>query len=164
MQEIQGAVGSAIYLSLDRRDIQFAVKEAARRMPNPRKCDMQSVKKTLAAYLQAHPTVSRVITCDQKVGEPWSIKLYSDSDWAGCLETRRSTDSHLAMVAGAVVICATQTQPGLPATSSPDAELRGVSRAAREGIFLKDLDFGQACGKPRLWTETSSAIQASKRI
>ena len=37
-----------------------------------RKCDMQSVK-TLAAYLQAHPTVSEVVTCDQKVGEPWSI-------------------------------------------------------------------------------------------
>jgi len=36
--------GSAIYLSLDRK---FAVKEAARRMSNPRKCDMQSVK-TLA--------------------------------------------------------------------------------------------------------------------
>ena len=75
---------------------------------------MQSVK-TLAAYLQAHPTVSRVITCDQKVGERWSIELYSDSDWAGCLETRRSTDSHLAIVAGAVVTCTTQTQPGLPA-------------------------------------------------
>ena len=165
-KKFRSAVGSAIYLSLDRRDIQFAVKEAARRMSNPRKCDMQSVR-TLAAYLQAHPTIARVITCDQKVGEPWSIELYSDSDWAGCLETRRSTDSHLAMVAGAVVTCTTQTQPGLPATSSPDAELRGVSRAAREGIFLKDLitlDFGQTCGKPRLWTDSSSAIQASKRI
>ena len=60
---------------------------------------MQSVK-TRAAYLQAHPTVSRVITCDQKVGERWSIELYSDSDWAGCLETRRSTDSHLVIHCG----------------------------------------------------------------
>ena len=34
-------------------------------------------------------------------------------------------------------------------------------------IFLKELttrDFGQQCGKPRLWTDSSSAMQASKRI
>ena len=155
----KSAVGSAIPLSPDRRDIQFAVKEAARRMSNPRTCDMQSVK-NLAAYLQAHPAVSRVITCDQKVGEPWSIELHSDSDWAGCLETRRS-NNHLAIVAGAVVTCTTQTQPGLPATSSLDAELQGVSRAAREGIFLKDLitlDFGETCGQSALALEPNCEV------
>ena len=163
----RSAVGSAIYLSLDRRDIQYAVKEAARHMSQPRQCDMKAVK-TLAAYLQTHPTVGRVVTCDppSATGE-WSIELYSDSDWAGCLESRRSTDCHVAVVCGAVVACTTQTQPGLPATSSTDAELRGVSRAAREAIYLRDLitlDFGQLCGKPRLWTDSSSAMQAAKRI
>ena len=162
------AVGSAIYLSLDRRDIQYAVKEEARHMSQPRQCDMKAVK-TLAAYLQSHPTGGRVVTtCDapSATGE-WSIKLYSDSDWAGCLESRRSTDCHVAVVCGAVVACTTQTQAGLPATSSPDAELRGVSRAAREAIYLRDLitlDFSQLCGKPRLWTDSSSAMQAAKRI
>ena len=163
----RSAVGSAIYLSLDRRDIQYAVKEAARHMSQPRQCDMKAVK-ILAAYLQTHPTVGRVVTCDppSATGE-WSIELYSDSDWAGCLESRRSTDCHVAVVCGAVVACSTQTQPRLPATSSPDAELRGVSRAAREAIYLRDLitlDFGQLCGKPRLWTDSSSAMQAAKRI
>jgi len=38
------SAGSAIYLSLDRREIQYAVKEAARHMSQPRKCDMQAVK------------------------------------------------------------------------------------------------------------------------
>ena len=101
------------------------------------------------------------------VSSEWPCELYSDSDWAGCLETRRSTDCYLAVVCDAIVTCGTQTQPGLPATSSPDVELRGVSRAAREAIFLKELitrDFGQQCGKPRLWTDGSSAMQASKRI
>ena len=164
----RSAVGSAIYLSLDRREIQYAVKEAARHMSQPRKCDMQAVK-TLAANLQSHPHVGRVTTCDHNCSSEWPCELYSHSDWAGCLETRRSTDCHIAiiMVCGAIVACGSQTQPGLPATSSPDAELRGVSRAAREAIFLKELitrDFGQQCGKPRLWTDSSSAMQASKRI
>lgn len=161
------AVGSAIYFSLDRRDIQYAVKDLARRMAAPRRCDLTAVR-ALAAYLQTHLRMARVVTGDA-IGknEPWRVELFSDSDWAGCLETRRSTDSHVAVVCGAVVTCASQTQPGLPATSSPDAELRSVSRAAREAIFLSELiklDFAQLCGKPRLWTDSSSAMQAAKRI
>ena len=61
----------------------------------------------------------------------------------------------------AVVTCTTQTQPGLPATSSLDAELQGVSRAARAGIFLKDLitlDFGQTCGQSALALEPNCEV------
>ena len=61
----------------------------------------------------------------------------------------------------------TQTQPGLPATSSSDAEIRGAARGAREAIFLCDLgklDFGLKIAKPKLWIDSSAAMQASKRI
>ena len=139
----RSAVGSALYLSADRRDAQYATKELARHMACPRECDWLAAA-TLAAYLQ----LVRVMTLDptQKQG-PLSIDVFRDSDWAGCLESRRSTDSHVTMVNGAVVQVTTQTQPGLPATSSPDAELRGVSRAAREALFLHELaelDFYQS--------------------
>ncbi|CAE7681372.1 unnamed protein product [Symbiodinium sp. CCMP2592] len=119
--KFRSAVGSAIYLSADRRDIQFAVKEL----------------------------------------------VYSDSDWAGCLETRRSTDNIVACLGGAVIQTSCQTQPGLPATSSGDAEIRGVSRAAREAVFLRELaekDFALACGVPRLWADSAASIGAAKRI
>ena len=156
----------AIYLSADRRDIQYATKELARRMSSPRQCDMLAAK-TLAAYLQSHPHIVRLVPTHSPNGDPWQIESYTDSDWAGCLETRRSTDCHVIMVQGVIVQVTTQTQPGLPATSSPDAELRGVSRTARETIFVRELlekDFGITCAKPRLWTDSSSAMQASKRI
>ena len=158
----RSAVGSAIYLSADRRDGQYATKELARRMARPRKCDWQAAA-TLAAYLQSHLSLVRVMTLDptQKQG-PLSI---SDSDCAGCLESRRSTDSHVAVVGGALVQVTTQTQPGLPAT--PDAELRGVSRAAREALFLHELaelDFCLPVTKPKVWSDSSSGIQAGKRI
>ena len=52
----------------------------------------------------------------------------------------------------------------LPATSSGDAEIRrGISRGAREAIFLYELatkDFGLSVAKPKL----SAALSASKRI
>ena len=66
-----------------------------------------------------------------------------------------------------MVITSTQTQPGLPATSSPDAELRGVSRACREAIFVHDLavlDFGLTVEVPRIWSDSSTGITAAKRI
>ncbi|CAE7450340.1 unnamed protein product, partial [Symbiodinium microadriaticum] len=68
---------------------------------------------------------------------------------------------------GGVVTTSTQTQPGLPATSSPDAELRGISRACREAIFVHDLavlDFGLTLEVPRIWSDSSTGITAAKRI
>ena len=81
--------------------------------------------------------------------------VYSDSDWAGCREKRRSTDCYIAVVCGAIVACGTQTNRAYQRQVRRTL-LRGVSRAAREAIFLKELitrDFGQQCGKPRLWTD-----------
>ena len=80
---------------------------------------------------------------------------------------RRSTDSHVVGLGGAVITTTTQTQPGLPATSSPDAELRGISRACRVALFVYELatrDFGLDVQVPRLWSDSSTGITAAKRI
>ena len=77
----------ANYLAQDRADIQFAVKELARRMVTPRRGDMELMKllgkylvRTLgAAYM--HPWQT----------EPTQIDTFVDSDWAGCKSSRRST-------------------------------------------------------------------------
>ncbi|CAE7208532.1 unnamed protein product [Symbiodinium sp. CCMP2592] len=164
----RSAVGSAIYLSADRRDIQFAVKELARRMQNPRVCDWLAAE-TLARYLRATPRFGRVVVLDpaSKSTALLNLEVYSDSDWAGCPETRRSTDNIVACLRGAVIQTSCQTQHGLPATSSGDAEIRGVSRAAREAVFLRELaekDFALACGLPRLWADSAASIGAAKRI
>lgn len=136
-------------------------------MAVPRECDWQSAT-ILGKYLQSNPDYVRVTVLDPKAYEgDLSLDVYSDSDWGGCPETRRSTDSHIAYVGGAVIAATTQTQPGLPATSSPDAELRGISRATREGIFIHDLanvDFGLATTMPRIWSDSSTGITAAKRI
>ncbi|CAE7509096.1 unnamed protein product [Symbiodinium sp. CCMP2592] len=150
------------------RDIQFAVKELARRMQNPRVCDWLAAE-TLARYLRATPRFGRVVALDpaSKSTALLNLEVYSDSDWAGCPETRRSTDNIVACLGGAVIQTSCQTQPGLPATSSGDAEIRGVSRAAREAVFLRELaekDFALACGLPRLWADSAASIGAAKRI
>ena len=85
----------------------------------------------------------------------------------GCAETRRSTDSHVVVLGGAVITTTTQAQPGLPATSSPDAELRGIVRACCEAQSVYELatrDFGLDVQVPRLWSDSSTSITAAKRI
>ena len=163
----RSAVGSGIYLSADRRDIAYSVKELARHMSAPRECDWECIE-ILAKYLQAKPDYVRVTALDADAYEgDLSLDVYSDSDWAGRPETRRSTDSHVAYVGGAIIAATTQTQPGLPATSSPDAELRGISRATREALFTHGLaneDFGLQTSIPWLWTDSSTALTAAKRI
>ena len=79
-KQYRSAVGSAIYLSADRRDIQYATKELARRMSAPRECDMLAAK-TLAAYLQSHPHIVRLVATDSPDGDLWQVESYSDSDW-----------------------------------------------------------------------------------
>ena len=162
----RSAVGSGIYLSADRRDIAYAVKELARHMAQPRLCDWENAL-VMGRYLNSHPDLVRATVLDGDAHQHLALELYSDSDWAGCPETRRSTDAHVGYLGGAVITASTQTQPGLPATSSPDAELRGISRSAREAIFLKGLasdDFQLPVEVPLLWSDSSTGITAAKRI
>ena len=121
--------GSAV--SADRRDIQFAVKELARRMQAPRVCDWLAAE-TLARYLRTTPRLGRAVVLDpaSKGTALLSLELYSDSDWAGCPETRRSTDNIGVCLGGAVVQTSCQTQPGLPATSSGGGGTRSIKSSS----------------------------------
>ena len=77
----RSAVGSAIYLSSDRRDIQFAVKELARHMSALRQCDFQAAK-VLGAYLNRRPNVVKVVALDPDVNSnsTLSLETFTDSD------------------------------------------------------------------------------------
>ncbi|CAE7562226.1 unnamed protein product [Symbiodinium sp. CCMP2592] len=165
----RSALGSAIYLSADRRDIQFAVKELARRMQNPRVCDWLAAE-TLARYLRATPRFGRVVVLDpaSKSTAPLNLEVYSDSDWAGCPETRRSTDNIVACLGGS-------SHPDkLPDTARPPSNLRRRrgdpgSVASSKGGRLPTRACGEglcpiACGVPRLWADSAASIGAAKRI
>ena len=75
------------FLSLDRPDIQFGVKEAMRRMSTPTSADMESIKRVVR-YLMSIPRI--------RLRAPWNdlpknLTVFCDSNWAGCQRTRKST-------------------------------------------------------------------------
>ena len=77
----------ANYLAQDRPDIQFSVKEIARRMARPTSGDWALLKR-LARYLVGSPrAVAHYAWQHQAPG----FDTYVDSDWAGCRATARST-------------------------------------------------------------------------
>ena len=167
----RSAVGSAIYLSLDRRDIIFAVKELARRLQSPLEVDWLALK-LLGRYLLG-PDKARITLVTEldkqryREGHPLPLCGFSDSDWAGCPETRRSTGCIITVAASAITNVSAQTQPGLPATSSPDAEIREMSRLARELVFQKqlaELDFGLRVEVPELYADSAVGLQVSKKL
>ena len=84
------------YISQDRMDIGYAVKEVARMMANPTQRTSRTVKR-LARYLAEHP---RCATLYRWQCEPENFTTYSDSDWAGCVWTRRSTTGGVLLRGG----------------------------------------------------------------
>ena len=80
-------VGKSIYASLDRLDIQYAVKNLAKGMRAPQDYHMKNLK-LLTRYLRGRPTAVYVYGLENV---PAFINTNVDSDWAGEKPGRRST-------------------------------------------------------------------------
>ena len=167
----QSCVGSAIYLSQDRIDVKFAVKELARRMKDPRKADMANLK-VLGRYLKGtrdlgHLTKVEDLESSAAGERELPLHAYCDSDYAGDTESRKSTSGEVLVLGGTVVEANSTTQSGNPATSSGEAELRSLNHCAQSSMYIQNLaryDFGLPVSTPRIWCDSSAALQAAKRI
>ena len=154
----RGAAARANYVSADRMDVQFAAKEICRFMSAPTQHSWQALKR-LCRYLVGLP---RLVYCYawQAVD---SIDIYTDTDWAGCPKTRKSTNGGCALVGSHTIKIWSSTQAGV-SLSSGEAEFNGVVRGAGVGLgyqsLLKDLGVNLPV---RVWTDSSAAIGISTR-
>ena len=83
----RGITARPNYLAQDRANIQYACKEASRRMASPREADWLTPKR-IARYLIGAPRFEQKFVWQD---EPAKADAYTDSDWAGCRSTCRST-------------------------------------------------------------------------
>lgn len=99
----RAVAATANYLGIDRADLQFAGKEACRDMSRPRASSLSKLKR-IGRYLLEYPrAIWRFKASVKGVGVPSVIDAYSDSDWAGCRVSRRSTGGGLLVVGDVVV-------------------------------------------------------------
>ena len=79
----------ASYLRQDTCDLQFAVKELARRMQQPNTKNMQGLKR-LVRFLKGSP---RCLVVYNRQAEQPVVDVFPDSDWAGCAKTWSNSSS-----------------------------------------------------------------------
>ena len=82
----------ANYLALDRPEVAFSAKELCRRMSAPRQKDRVALQR-LCRYLLGMP---RLVYCYRPVPAEPPLQVYADTDFAGCVHTRRSTSGGCA--------------------------------------------------------------------
>ena len=155
----RSAAMRANYLAHDRLDIQFACKELARHMNSPRAVHFEELKR-LVRYLLHAPRL--IMSFPREAPSSTLIQLV-DSDWAGCLDTRRSTGCSVAML-GSACLMTTSTTQSLQALSSGEAEFYSSVRGASLGLGLVSLaaDFGVVL-KLRLRIDASASIGVCNR-
>ena len=92
-------VGSLLYLACwTRPDIAFAVSELSRFVSDPGSVHMQAAKRVLR-HLKGTKDLGLKFTrpSDGSLNRLWG---YVDSDWAGCVDTRKSSTGYVLMLNG----------------------------------------------------------------
>lgn len=92
-------------------------------------------------------------------GHDVDLKVYDDSDYAACPDTRRSSSGYVAFVAGGCVSWRSHKQNSV-STSSTEAEYRAAYEGAQEVVWLRrlltDLGFTQSTSTDLLCDNQSS--------
>ena len=134
----RAAAARCNYLSADRPDCQFASKEVCRLMSKPTERGWLALKR-ICRYLVGkgrlvHKFVWQKLSC---------IDVYTDTDWAGCPRTRKSTSGGVIKLGTHTIKTWSSTQ-ALTSLSSGEAEYYGLVKGAAQGLGYKGLmqDFG----------------------
>ena len=123
-------IGSLMYLTVTRPDLTFAVGLASRFMENPTEAHFQVVKRILR-YVRS--TVEFGVM--YKRGGDNELEVYTDSDYAGDLDDRRSTSGFVFLIAGGAVSWSSKKQP-IVALSTTEAEYIAAVSCATQAIWI----------------------------
>ena len=133
-------VARCLFLSQDRADITFIVNELCQRMSNPTQQSLAKLKR-LTRYLKRERQWGQVFKYGKTIEE---VTIFTDADWAGCKETRRSSSTGVVMLGEHALKAYTRKQK-IIVKSSAEAELYAAALGASElkGIvsLLRDLGY-----------------------
>ena len=123
--------------------------------------------KHLARYMSGHPRLVWVFNEGDGLGSEEHeeyIDVYTDSNWAGCLRTRRSTSGGIVVLDGGALKSWSSTQATV-AMSSGEAEYYALVKGAAEGLGMQALmkDLGWKA-KVRISVDASAAKSVASRV
>jgi len=129
----QRLVGRLIYLSHTRPDIAFSVSVVSQFMHDPKSSHMNVVYRILR-YLKSSPGKGLLYTKQGSI----QVECYTDADWAGSLDDRRSTSGYCAFVRVNLVAWRSKKQ-SVVARSTAEAEFRAMAHGLCELLWLQIL-------------------------
>ena len=140
----QSIVGKLMYAMIATRpDLAFAVSTLGRFNAAPNATHLEAAKKTLR-YLRKTSNVGLVFSPTPSI----DLIGYCDSDWAGDLDSRRSTTGYAFLLSNGAISWKSRRQQTV-ALSSTEAEYMAVTDASKEGIWLRRL-----YNEIKLWNPT----------
>ena len=152
-------VGSLMYLVVATRpDMMQPVIQLARFMSNWGKPHIHAANKSLR-FLKRTFNDGIKFTKPPSFNGKLKIQCFSDSDWAGCPDTRRSTIGYIIIMCGGPIAWKSQLRKTL-AHSSCEAEYMALSEIGREIIWLCNFldEIGVEYEIPEIYCDSTSAI------
>ena len=159
-KQFRGIVGKLMWLCGSRPDLCFATKELARGLSAPTREHMARAMHAVKYAIETKDYALKLYANEQLDSNSIvQLDAYSDSDWAGCVATRRSTSGVAILLCGSTVSYHSRTQTSV-ALSSAEAELYAIGSAAVEALAVQQLLQEAAMArdvKIRLLTDSTSA-------
>ncbi|KAK9063378.1 hypothetical protein SSX86_017248 [Deinandra increscens subsp. villosa] len=125
--------GALQYLTFTRPDISYAVQQVCLFMHAPREAHYQFLKRILR-YIQGTLDYGIRISLSTIT----SLTAYSDADWGGCPDSRRSTSGYCVFMGDNLISWSSKRQSTV-SRSSAEAEYRGVANAVAEVSWVRNL-------------------------
>ena len=161
VQTYQQAIGCLTYMSTATRpDIAAAVGVLFQYMSRPSKDHWIGVKRVLR-YLKGTLLYGLKFSAHEEEPE---LFAYSDADWAGDVDTRRSTSGYVFQIGSSTVSWSSKKQTTV-AKSSTEAEYVALSSATQEAVWLRSLmgDLGRQMDAPiNVYEDNQGAIELAK--
>eukprot|EP00971_Amphidinium_carterae_P352935 6492776-Amphidinium_carterae.1 len=152
--------GKLLYLSLDRHDLCYPVKELTRHLKSPDHeswAHLKRVGRYLAGTRDAHIVLSK------GSGVISRLTAYSDADFAGDPETRRSTSGYVLDLDGCVLCAGARTQ-NIVSLSTAESEFYALTTAASELCHISSvLSFFGLEHTRVVVTDSSAALGIAQR-
>ena len=129
------AIGCLMYLMVGTRpDLAYAIGKLSQRNADPHESDWVAVKRVMR-YLRGTQNLGIVFS---NTSEPPVLLGYSDADWAGCHESRKSTSGYVFKFCGGAISWSSRKQT-VVATSTCEAEYTALSEACKEATWLRQV-------------------------
>jgi hypothetical protein len=102
-------VGALQYLTLTRPDISFAVNKVCQFLHAPTTSHLSAIKRILR-YVKGTINLGLKISPSKSM----LVSAFSDADWAGCVDNRRSTGGFAVYLGGNLISWSARKQPRYP--------------------------------------------------